>query len=246
MKMILRCAGTGSSGNSYALISDSGQILLIECGVNWKKTMRMIDYQISNVVGCIASHAHLDHVREYKKVLENWIPIYTNDETSDEFKIITGELLKGVPAKKWFQCGEFKVMGFYVPHDKTPNFGYLIEHEEMGRLLYMTDLEYCPYSFKNLLVQHLLLECNYIEELVNREAENYRHRLQGHCSLDTCKGIVKANKTPDLRTVTLIHLSDMACDPDMVLKEIKAVAGDRVEVNVAVQGLEVELKKFPF
>lgn len=137
-------------------------------------------------------------------------------------------------------------MGFYVPHDNTPNFGFLIEHEEMGRLLYLTDLEYCPYNFKNLRVQHLLIECNYIKELVDREAENYRHRLQGHCSLDTCKGIVEANKTLDLRIVTLIHLSDMACDTDMVLKEIKSVAGDKVEVNVAVPGLEVELKKFPF
>ena len=137
-------------------------------------------------------------------------------------------------------------MGFYVPHDGCPSFGYLVQHKEMGRLLYMTDLEYCPYSFKNLRVQHLLIECNYIKELVDREVENYRHRLQGHCSLDTCKGIVETNKTPDLRTVTLIHLSDMACDPDIVLEEIKAVAGDRVEVNVAEPGLEVELKKFPF
>lgn len=244
--MILKCAGTGSSGNSYALISDSGQTLLIECGVNWKKTMRMIDYQISNVVGCIASHAHQDHLKEYKKVLENWIPIYTNDETVEGFEIVTGELLKGVPEKKWFQCEEFKIMGFYVPHDNTPNFGFLIEHEEMGRLLYLTDLEYCPYNFKNLRVQHLLIEANYIEDLVSREAENYSHQIKGHCSLDTCKGIVETNKTPDLRTVTLIHLSDKVCDPDRVLEEIKAVAGDRVEVNVAVPGLSVELKRFPF
>ena len=244
--MILKCAGTGSSGNSYALISDSGQILLIECGVNWKKTMRMIDYQISNVVGCIASHDHQDHLKEYKKVLENWIPIYINDETVEGFEIVTGEFLKGVPEKKWFQCGEFKVMGFYVPHDNTPNFGFLIEHDEMGRLLYMTDMEFSPYSFKNLRVQHLLIEANYIEDLVNREAENYAHQIRGHCSLNTCKGIVEANKTPDLRTVTLIHLSDKVCDPNSVLKEIKEVAGGRVEVNVAVPGLRVELKRLPF
>lgn len=197
-----------------------------------------------------------DHSKSYKWLLENRIPIYTNDETVEGFEIVTGELLKGVPEKKWFQCGEFSVVPFYVPHttkDKDtgkiipcPNYGYLVQHEEMGRLLYMTDLEYCPYNFKNLRVQHLLIECNYIKELADREEENYRHRLQGHCSLDTCKGIVEANKTPDLRTVTLIHLSDMACDPDIVLKKIKAVAGDRVEVNVAVPGLEVELKKFPF
>lgn len=244
--MVLRCAGTGSSGNSYALMSDSRQILLIECGVNWKKTMRMIGYQISNVVGCIASHSHKDHIKEYKKVLENWIPIYTNDETAEGFEIITGELLKGVPEKKWFQCGEFKVMGFYVPHDGCPNFGYLVQHEEMERLLYLTDMEYCPYSFKNLRVQHLLIESNYIEDLVNREAENYAHQIRGHCSLNTCKGIVEVNKTPDLRTVTLIHLSNKACDPNRVLKEIKEVVGNRVEVNVAVPGLEVELKRFSF
>ena len=175
-----------------------------------------------------------DHSKSYKWLLENWIPIYTNDETADGFEIVTGELLKGVPEKKWFQCGEFKVMGFYVPHDSTPNFGFLIEHEEMGRLLYLTDLEYCPYNFKNLRVQHLLIESNYIEDLVNREAENYAHQIRGHCSLNTCKGIVEANKKPDLRTITLIHLSDKVCDPNRVLKEIKEVAGNRVEVNVAV------------
>lgn len=137
-------------------------------------------------------------------------------------------------------------MGFYVPHDGCPNFDYLVQHEEMGRLLYLTDMEYCPYSFKNLRVQHLLIESNYIEDLVNREAENYVHQIRGHCSLNTCKGIVEVNKTPDLRTVTLIHLSNKACDPNRVLKEIKEVVGNRVEVNVAVPGLEVELKRFPF
>lgn len=137
-------------------------------------------------------------------------------------------------------------MGFYVPHDNTPNFAFLIEHEEMGWLLYLTDLKYCPYSFKNLRVQHLLIECNYIEDLVNRDAENYSHQIRGHCSLDTCKGIIEANKTLDLRTTTLIHLSDKACNPNRVLEEIKKVAGDRVEVNVAVPGLEVAFNRFPF
>lgn len=160
---------------------------------------------------------------------------------------MTGEIMKGVPEKKWFQCGEFKIMGFYVPHDNTPNFGFLIEHEkEMGRLLYMTDMEFSPYSFKNLRVQHLLIESNYIEDLVSREDENYAHQIRGHCSLNTCKGIIETNKTPDLRTVTLIHLSNKACDPNRVLKEIKEAAGDRVEVNVAVLGLCVELKRLPF
>lgn len=245
--MFMRVISTGSkAGNCYALISGSGQILLLDFGCDKKKIQRGINFKISNLVGAVLSHGHQDHAKSYRWLLENRTPIYTNDETVEGFEIVTGELLKGVPEKKWFQCGEFKVMGFYVPHDNTPNFGFLIEHEEMGRLLYLTDLEYCPYSFKNLRVQHLVIECNYIEDLVNREAENYAHQIRGHCSLNTCKGIVEANKTPDLRTVTLIHLSDKVCDPNRVLKEIKKVAGDRVDVNVAVPGLEVDLNRFPF
>ena len=245
--MFLKVISTGSkSGNCYSLIPDSGQILLLDFGCEKKKILRGIDYRISDVVGALLTHGHGDHSKGYKWLLENWIPIYTNDETADGFEIVTGELLKGIPEKKWFQCGEFKIMGFYVPHDNTPNFGFLIEHEEMGRLLYMTDMEFSPYSFKNLRVQHLLIESNYIEDLVNREAENYAHQIRGHCSLDTCKEIVEANKTPDLRTVTLIHLSDKVCDPNRVLEEINKVARERVEVNVAVPGLEVAFNRFPF
>ena len=245
--MFLRLISTGSkAGNCYALISDSGQILLLDFGCDKKKILRGIDYKVSDVVSAVLTHGHQDHAKSYKWLLQNMIPIYTNDETVEGFETVTGELLKGVPEKKWFHCGEFKVMGFYVPHDGTSNFGFLIEHEEMGRLLYLTDLEYCPYSFKNLRVQHLLIEANYIEDLVSRDAENYTHQIRGHCSLVTCKGIVEANKTPDLRTVTLIHLSDKACNPNRVLKEIKEVSGDRVEVNVAVPGLEVALNRFPF
>lgn len=245
--MFLRVISTGSrAGNCYALISNSGQIILLDFGCDKKKILRGIDYRVFDVVGAVLSHGHMDHAKSYKWLLQNMIPIYTNDETVEGFEMVTGELLKGISEKKWLQCGEFKIMGFYVPHDNTPNFGFLIEHEEMGRLLYMTDLEYCPYSFKNLHVQHLLIEANYIEDLVSREAENYAHQIRGHCSLNTCKGIVEANKTPDLRTVTLIHLSDKVCDPNKVLEEIKEVAGSRVEVNVATPGLEIELKKLPF
>ena len=73
--MILKCAGTGSSGNSYALISDSGQILLIECGVNWKKTMRMIDYQISNVVLPTPTKITLKNIKKSLKTGFQFIPM---------------------------------------------------------------------------------------------------------------------------------------------------------------------------
>ncbi len=55
--MLMKCAGSGSGGNGYVLISES-EILLIECGVPAKEMLRAIDYQTGKVVGCLISHEH--------------------------------------------------------------------------------------------------------------------------------------------------------------------------------------------
>lgn len=122
------------------------------------------------------------------------------------------------------------------------NYGYIVEHEEMGKLLYMTDFEFCRYNFKAMRLNHLVIECNYCKELVDKTAENYTHRLKGHCSLDTCKSLVNTNHTAALRTVTVVHLSNEAADPEQILKEIKeAVVWDDALVQIATPGLEINL-----
>ncbi|EGN31182.1 hypothetical protein HMPREF0988_00883 [Lachnospiraceae bacterium 1_4_56FAA] len=55
--MLMKCMGSGSSGNGYALISDD-EILLIECGAPAKEMLKSIDYKTSKVVGCLISHEH--------------------------------------------------------------------------------------------------------------------------------------------------------------------------------------------
>ena len=57
--MFLRVISTGSKpGNCYALVSDSGQILLLDFGCEKKKILMGIDYRISDVVGAVLSHGH--------------------------------------------------------------------------------------------------------------------------------------------------------------------------------------------
>lgn len=55
--MLMKCNGSGSSGNGYALIADD-EILLLECGVSVKDMLKSIDYATSKVVGCLISHEH--------------------------------------------------------------------------------------------------------------------------------------------------------------------------------------------
>lgn len=253
----MRVVNTGSQhGNCYVLKSNSGEMLLLDCGCKYKDILKAIDYRTSDVSGVLLTHEHGDHRESFKNLMNLGIQIYTNDETVEHLQIITGELMKGVPEKRPFRVGSFTVIPFYLPHttrDKDTgqlipcfNYGYIVEHEEMGKLLYMTDFEYCIYSFQKMQVEHMVIECNYCEELVDMTEANYRHRIKGHCSLLTCKQFIKQNRTESLRTVTLVHLSGKASDAKKMLKEIKETVGDDVLVQIGRAGLEVDLNLCPF
>lgn len=255
--MYLKVINSGSKhGNSYALFSDSGEILILDAGCKYKDILRVIDYRISDVCGVLISHIHGDHTLSFKDFLRAGIEVYSNDETQSELEQVTGERIKGVLKNNKFLCGKFKVTPFYIPHTRTSaetnelipckNYGYLIEHEEMGKLLYMTDMEHCPYRFKSYKVNHMMIECNYMDELVNKDEPNFLHRIEGHCSLDTCKEIVKENSSNDLLNVILIHLSHSSCNPQIASEEIKAIVGMGVYVNIAKAGLTVNINRVPF
>lgn len=251
----MRVISTGSTkGNCYALQASTGEIVLLDCGCNYKKILRGIDYQISNVSGVLLSHEHGDHTGNHNKtvreIMNTGITVYTGAETIKNLGITDGAI-KAVTKKRYFKIGSFSAVPFNLPHtsankEPCPNFGYLVEHEEMGKLLYITDFEYSKYNFQKMNIHHLVIECNYCEELVDKTEANYSHRLKGHCSLSTCKQFIKQNRTESLRTVTLVHLSGQASDACKIQKEIQEVAGDNVLVQIGRAGLEVDLNLCPF
>ena len=57
--MRIKCLGTGSKGNAYALQDNEGHILLLDCGINVKEIKIGIDFQVSKIVGCLITHSHL-------------------------------------------------------------------------------------------------------------------------------------------------------------------------------------------
>lgn len=245
--MLLRCCGSGSSGNSYALIADNGEILAIEAGCKFLDFKKMIDWKISNVVGCIVSHEHGDHARYIKDFMQSGIPVYTAFETQSALEIINGECTIAIPPRTVRQIGSFSVTPFNVPHDtEIECYGYLIEHEEMGQLLFLTDLEYCKYNFSKLNIEHIMVEANYDMELVDRDEPNYEHRLRGHMSLDTALKFISTNDNPALRNVVLIHLSDKSGDPALFKQKTEETVKYGADVYVAERGLEVDMDLCPF
>lgn len=247
LKIKLKVLGSGSSGNSYALIADNGEILAIEAGCKFMDFKKMIDWKISNVVGCIVTHEHLDHARYIKDLMKSGIPVYTAFETQTALETITGERTIAISPRRTRQIGSFTVTPFNVPHDtEIECYGYLIKHEEMGQLLFLTDLEYCKYNFSKLNIEHIMVEANYSMDLVDRDEPNYEHRLRGHMSLDTALKFIQTNDNPDLRNVVLIHLSDTSGDPALFLQQTKETIEYGANVYVAEKGLEVDMNLCPF
>lgn len=256
--MFLKVINTGSlKGNCYVLQSKHGSRLLLDCGCKYNKILKGIEYKTIATVGCLLTHEHGDHLKSFKNLLEVGIDVYAHPETATFISSRYGEsVMRCLEMRPFYLGEEYKIIPFNLPHtsyDKEskelvtcPNYGYMIEHGGMGRLLYMTDFEYCKYSFKATTINHFVIECNYCEDMVDKESANYGHRLKGHCSLSTCKEFLKQNISEQTRTITLVHLSDTAADADRIQKEIQETVGNKILVQIARSGLEVNLNLCPF
>ena len=62
-----------------------------------------------------------------------------------------------------------------------------------GRILFITDAEYCPYDFSKMHINYGLIECNYSEDYIRIEdsSPKYNHVLTGHMELETCKRLIQ-------------------------------------------------------
>lgn len=240
--MFLKCLGSSSAGNCYILENET-ECLMIECGIPIKEVKKAMNFNMQKIVGCVVTHRHNDHIGHMEDVLKCGIPIYTNDETVEAVEVIYGGLLHGVPEKRPFTLGNFKITPFYVPHDCTPCFAYQICHEEIGKLLFLADLEYCKYRFKN--VNQIMIEANYSKDIINQDNPNFDHVRRGHMELRTTLDFLNTNDNPSLMNVVLLHLSDSNSNSEYFSQKTKELI-PRANVYIADKGMEIELNKEPF
>ena len=243
--MELKVVGSGSKGNGY-VITNQKESLLLEIGVPFKKIKKALEYNFFSIQGCLISHKHKDHCSNLRELAITGIPIYSNDETQEFIKNVYRENITGIQENKPITVGNFVAIPFNLPHDDVPNFGYLIEHQEMGRLLFMTDYEYCPFVFKNFEIEHMLIECNYIDKYINRDSAKYKHVLRGHAGLDTVLEFIKVNQSKNLQNIILCHLSDDNSNEEEILAEVKKIVSPSVNVMIANKNLSVKVNKYPF
>lgn len=231
--MVLKTIATGSSGNCHALISSTGEILLLDLGVTEKTIKKGIDWKISSVVGAVVTHQHIDHSLAIKDFKAMGIPVFIPAVDLDRIEAAEETMLGE-------QMGSFRIKAFQVPHNGTRNCGFLI-YVDGQKFLYMTDYEYSPYNFAKQKINHMLIECNYIKDMADTDIPNFEHKIRGHAELDTVRKFVEVNNSDALQSVILCHLGNGSSDKDKIITQIKKIAAGAT-VDVAEPGKCWELK----
>lgn len=180
-----------------------------------------------------------DHSKSIPNALKNYIPVYSCKEVVEKFDGV--KLLK---PKTKYKIGSFTVMPLPVEHN-VENYAYLIEHEEIGKLVFCTDAISFNYKIKD--VNHLLIEANYSNDIVlDNMMKGYETRSQNqyHMELEDTIECIKNNMSSELNNVLLVHLSEIQSDEQMFIEKVHAETG--VKPYVATKGVNITLNKFEF
>lgn len=218
---MIRVIATGSSGNSY-LLETKNETLILECGIHEKKIIQALDYKLDKVVGCLITHSHKDHCKSVMSLRGKGIDIYLSKGTKEEIGI-DDYRINIIEHNKSFNIGEFTVIPFDTQHDVKEPLGFLIYHEELGKILFATDTYFLKNKFNN--VDHILIECNYSEDILPTLPGWRARTIKSHMSLETLKNTLLSWNLEGTKDITLIHISHDNGDPIRYQKEIEELTG---------------------
>ncbi|HNG68545.1 MAG TPA: MBL fold metallo-hydrolase [Saprospiraceae bacterium] len=247
--MVLKILGSNSSGNAYVL-QGKREVLLIECGVQIKEVMKAIDFDLDPVKGCIITHNHGDHFKYVDQFTAKGIDIYGSYGTlKDKCNGPYRHRCTVIKAKQTVKIGGFTVYPFDTIHDADESLGYMINHQESGNILFITDSAFTQYKFEGM--NHLIVEANHSEEYLREkvlagkmEYHVYKRLIDSHMSIETCEQLLLANDLTNVNNIVLIHLSDSNSHEERFKKTIEQKTGKNV--FIATKGSTINFNLNPF
>lgn len=247
--MKLKILGSSSSGNCYLIEATPDERLILDAGINFKDVQRELNFNFKGIEGVLVTHEHMDHLKYVPNFALNGIDIYASNGTLSKLNL-RGHRFKIIKALEQFTIGNFTILPFDVQHDAAEPLGFLIQYKPTGeKLLYATDTYYIKYKFSKL--NYLLLECNYISEIVKENAKNgvinksrYIRLLESHFSLDNLLKFLQSNDLQKAKKIILCHLSDANSNEKIMKDKVYEQTG--IPTVIAKPGLDIELKLYPF
>ena len=244
--------GSGSAGNGY-LLEGRTSALVIECGIPPERMFRRTQVQPSKIAGCLVTHEHGDHAGFAKRYAAMGMTIYASLGTLSAIGMTKdGSPARSLRSMEVSRIGEWTVDPFEVRHDAQEPLGFIVEHPECGRVLFITDTWFVQYNFRKFQLDHIMVEANYSDAILDDnvferkvDADQAARVRRTHMSLRSACELVRANDNPNLKTVILLHLSGGNSDAEVFAREMRKTAL-LAYVHVANAGLSVELKKNEF
>lgn len=242
--MVLKVIGSSSKGNCY-ILEASSEALIIEAGCKLNEAMKALNWQLSKVAGCIISHEHNDHAGYALEYAQAGIKLLALPTVIQAKGIERNYFV--ADCSKAYIIGGFRVQPFAVQHD-VPCVGYVITHQEMGKMVFFTDTYACRYRFKG--VDTYLIEANYADEILQENI--MQGRLPGmlrdrimlsHMDIDNTVGFLQTSDLSRVQNIILVHMSAGNGNAELFKRKVAEATG--MPAEVAVPGMELTLNAIP-
>jgi len=224
--LIFRSLASSSAGNAY-LVSGSNDIILLECGIPFKKLEEKSGYSLSRVCACFITHEHKDHCRAAPQLLRHGVRVYASEGTARALGLGNIEIIE-----PWepIDVAHFRVMAVPVLHDAAQPAAFLIDdNRTKERLFFAADTRGLNYIISR--PTYIAVECNYEESILEtslKMPDSLKERIR-HSHFEV-NGVLKWLKKQDLSgviTIWLLHLSDANSNAekwlDMFRKELSGI-----------------------
>lgn len=251
---------SGSSGNSFLLITPAARIL-IDAGKNARALARALDEvgcPVETVDAIFITHDHHDHTSALPVLLKHHpLPVHAVEASAQVIargapQYLTDCLRRHTP----LFCeavGDVTVRSFITPHDSEFSVGYRMEFTDEDGVVhtigYATDLGYVTDDVRAALLgcESVVLECNHDKDMLLTGPYPYHLKerilsLYGHLSNDDCAAFAGELIEGGTRHLMLAHLSEQNNDPSLAYNEVlTAIGRDDVDLCVAAPDHMVEL-----
>ena len=245
--MNLHILGSNSFGNCYVLETEY-EALILEAGVRMSNVRKALRWKMSKVVGAIITHEHNDHAGHVAEMAASGVTVLALKEVFTSHRMDGNPFTKEIVGGKGYILGNFKILALPVSHD-VPCLGYIIQHPDMGTLLFITDTVAFDYIVPNL--NTVMIEANYADDIVSENIANgnmpeaMRPRLiNSHMEIEQTKAILASQDLSDVGNIILIHLSDGNADETRFVREVQEQTGKIVYAANAGMTIDISLKPY--
>lgn len=223
---------TGSKGNSY-LLKSGGTRILLDCGIAYKKTLKLLEFKLPTAV--LVTHEHKDHAKAAEEFIKHGVDVYMTAGTAMALGLEENHRLHLIGEEEFSPDSDYEYWGFKVKHDAAEPVNYLIADRE-DKIIYLTDLGELP-RFNCMDATKILIETNFDHKILRSSKKlNFQQTIRirdNHLAIDAAITFLKSTDLKACKEIYLIHISERHGDGEEFKNLIQKVVGDKIKVIVA-------------